>query len=101
VPAPSAARSRHLPQLTNLSEAEIKERLSGNLVVVVLNGIVAAVQQVTSAPSPAAAMLVPKQEFRHEKLFLCPRYLGEIAVQQVLRLNNAMFIAGEPIWSIA
>lgn len=49
------------PQLTNLSEAEIKERLSGNLCrCSAYNGIVAAVQQVTgqAPPSPAAAMLV-------------------------------------------
>ncbi len=51
----------NLPQLTNLSEAEIKERLSGNLCrCSAYNGIVAAVQQVTgqAPPSPAAAMLV-------------------------------------------
>lgn len=51
----------NLPQLTNLSEAEIKERLSGNLCrCSAYNGIVAAVQQVSGqAPlSPAAAMLV-------------------------------------------
>ncbi|HEY9655132.1 MAG TPA: 2Fe-2S iron-sulfur cluster-binding protein [Crinalium sp.] len=49
------------PQLTNLSEAEIKERLSGNLCrCSAYNGIVAAVQQATgqTPPSPAAAMLV-------------------------------------------
>lgn len=49
------------PQLTNLSEAEIKERLSGNLCrCSAYNGIVAAVQQVTgqAPPSPAAVMLV-------------------------------------------
>lgn len=49
------------PQLTNLSEAEIKERLSGNLCrCSAYNGIVAAVQQVTgqAPPSPAATMLV-------------------------------------------
>lgn len=51
----------NLPQLTNLSEAEIKERLSGNLCrCSAYNGIVAAVQQVTgqAPPSPAAVMLV-------------------------------------------
>jgi len=51
----------NLPQLTNLSEAEIKERLSGNLCrCSAYNGIVAAVQQVTgqAPPSPAAAMLL-------------------------------------------
>lgn len=51
----------NLPQLTNLSEAEIKERLSGNLCrCSAYNGIVAAVQQVTgqAPPSPAATMLV-------------------------------------------
>ena len=51
----------NIPQLTNLSEAEIKERLSGNLCrCSAYNGIVAAVQQVTgqAPPSPAAAMLV-------------------------------------------
>ena len=49
------------PQLTNLSEAEIKERLSGNLCrCSAYNGIVAAVQQATgqTPPSPAATMLV-------------------------------------------
>ncbi|HEY9882289.1 MAG TPA: 2Fe-2S iron-sulfur cluster-binding protein [Thermosynechococcaceae cyanobacterium] len=49
------------PQLTALSEAEIKERLSGNLCrCSAYNGIVAAVQQATgqTPPSPAAAMLV-------------------------------------------
>ena len=51
----------NLPQLTNLSEAEIKERLSGNLCrCSAYNGLVAAVQQVTgqAPPSPAAAMLL-------------------------------------------
>lgn len=51
----------NLPQLTDLSEAEIKERLSGNLCrCSAYNGIVAAVQQVTgqAPPSPAAAMLM-------------------------------------------
>lgn len=55
------ANLANLPQLTNLSEAEIKERLSGNLCrCSAYNGIVAAVQQVTGQvpPSPAAAMLV-------------------------------------------
>lgn len=49
------------PQLSDLSEAEIKERLSGNLCrCSAYNGIVAAVQQVAgqTPPSPAAAMLV-------------------------------------------
>lgn len=51
----------NIPQMTNLSEAEIKERLSGNLCrCSAYNGIVAAVQQVTgqAPPSPAATMLV-------------------------------------------
>lgn len=49
------------PQLANLSETEIKERLSGNLCrCSAYNGIVAAVQQATgqTPPSPAAAMLM-------------------------------------------
>jgi xanthine dehydrogenase YagT iron-sulfur-binding subunit len=49
------------PQLTTLSEAEIKERLSGNLCrCSAYNGIIAAVQQATgqTPPSPAATMLV-------------------------------------------
>ncbi len=49
------------PPLAKLSEAEIKERLSGNLCrCSAYNGIVAAVQQATgqTPPSPAAAMLV-------------------------------------------
>ncbi|MEH2080969.1 MAG: 2Fe-2S iron-sulfur cluster-binding protein [Nostoc sp.] len=49
------------PQLTELSEAEIQERLSGNLCrCSAYNGIVAAVQQVTGQkpPSPAAAVMV-------------------------------------------
>ena len=49
------------PQLANLSETEIKERLSGNLCrCSAYDGIVAAVQQATgqTPPSPAAAMLV-------------------------------------------
>ncbi|MEH2448655.1 MAG: 2Fe-2S iron-sulfur cluster-binding protein [Nostoc sp.] len=50
-----------LPQLTELSEAEIKERLSGNLCrCSAYNGIVAAVQQVMGQkpPSPAATVMV-------------------------------------------
>jgi xanthine dehydrogenase YagT iron-sulfur-binding subunit len=53
------------PQLATLSEAEIKERLSGNLCrCSAYNGIVAAVQQTTgqTPPSPAAAMLVREAE---------------------------------------
>lgn len=49
------------PQLANLSETEIKERLSGNLCrCSAYNGIVAAVQQAAgqTPPSPAATMLV-------------------------------------------
>ncbi|HEY9740007.1 MAG TPA: 2Fe-2S iron-sulfur cluster-binding protein [Coleofasciculaceae cyanobacterium] len=49
------------PQLAGLSEAEIKERLSGNLCrCSAYNGIVAAVQQAAgqTPPSPAAAMMV-------------------------------------------
>jgi xanthine dehydrogenase YagT iron-sulfur-binding subunit len=49
------------PQLADLSEAEIKERLSGNLCrCSAYNGIVAAVQQAAgqTPPSAAAAMLV-------------------------------------------
>jgi len=49
------------PQLEALSEAEIKERLSGNLCrCSAYNGIVAAVQQAAgqTPPSPAAAILV-------------------------------------------
>ncbi|WP_298916614.1 2Fe-2S iron-sulfur cluster-binding protein [uncultured Nostoc sp.] len=49
------------PQLAELSEAEIKERLSGNLCrCSAYNGIVAAVQQVTGQkpPSPAADVMV-------------------------------------------
>ncbi|WP_413168051.1 2Fe-2S iron-sulfur cluster-binding protein [Capilliphycus salinus ALCB114379] len=49
------------PELANLSEAEIKERLSGNLCrCSAYNGIVAAVQQASgqTPPSPAAAILV-------------------------------------------
>ena len=54
-----------LPQLADLSEAEIKERLSGNLCrCSAYNGIVAPVQQAAwqTAPSPAAAVLVREQE---------------------------------------
>lgn len=53
------------PQLAELSEAEIKERLSGNLCrCSAYNGIVAAVQQAAgqTPPSPAAAMLVTEPE---------------------------------------
>ncbi|MBG1266674.1 2Fe-2S iron-sulfur cluster-binding protein [Nostoc sp. WHI] len=49
------------PQLAELSEAEIKERLSGNLCrCSAYNGIVAAVQQVMGQkpPSPAATVMV-------------------------------------------
>ncbi|WP_375502023.1 2Fe-2S iron-sulfur cluster-binding protein [uncultured Nostoc sp.] len=49
------------PQLTELSEAEIQERLSGNLCrCSAYNGIVAAVQQVMGQkpPSPAATVMV-------------------------------------------
>ncbi len=49
------------PQLAELSEAEIKERLSGNLCrCSAYNGIVAAVQQATGqkVPSPAATVMV-------------------------------------------
>ena len=49
------------PQFAELSEAEIKERLSGNLCrCSAYNGIVAAVQQVIGQkpPSPAAAVMV-------------------------------------------
>ncbi len=55
------------PQLADLSEAEIKERLSGNLCRCgAYNGIVAAVQQATgqTPPSPAALMLGMEQEAR-------------------------------------
>jgi len=54
-----------LPDLETLSEAEIKERLSGNLCRCgAYNGIVAAVQQVSgqAAPSPAANILVEEPE---------------------------------------
>ncbi|MEH2145904.1 2Fe-2S iron-sulfur cluster-binding protein [Nostoc sp.] len=49
------------PQLAELSEAEIKERLSGNLCrCSAYNGIVAAIQEVIGQkpPSPAAAVMV-------------------------------------------
>lgn len=52
------------PQLSALSEAEIKERLSGNLCrCSAYNGIVAAVQQVSgqTPPSPAATMQVREE----------------------------------------
>jgi len=54
-----------LPDLETLSEAEIKERLSGNLCRCgAYNGIVAAVQQVSgqTVPSPAANILVEEPE---------------------------------------
>lgn len=54
-----------LPDLETLSEAEIKERLSGNLCRCgAYNGIIAAVQQVLGqvAPSPAANILVEESE---------------------------------------
>lgn len=53
------------PALASLSEAEIKERLSGNLCrCSAYNGIVAAVQQVTgqTPPSPAATLMVREVE---------------------------------------
>lgn len=53
------------PQLAELSEAEIKERLSGNLCrCSAYNGIVAAVQQVAGQqpPSPAATMMVAEPQ---------------------------------------
>ncbi|WP_373529792.1 2Fe-2S iron-sulfur cluster-binding protein [Nostoc sp.] len=53
------------PQLAELSEAEIKERLSGNLCrCSAYNGIVAAVQQVTGQkpPSPAATVMVKEPQ---------------------------------------
>lgn len=47
------------PQLVNLSEAEIQERLSGNLCrCSAYNGIVAAVQQAIGQPTPDPAALV-------------------------------------------
>lgn len=52
------------PQLADLSEVEIKERLSGNLCrCSAYNGIIAAVQQAAgqTPPSPAAAMLISKE----------------------------------------
>ncbi len=52
------------PQLANLLEVEIKERLSGNLCrCSAYNGIVAAVQQVTgqAPPSPAASIIQDSQ----------------------------------------
>ena len=55
------------PQLADLSEAEIRERLSGNLCRCgAYNGIVAAVQQATGQkpPSPAALVLGMEQEAR-------------------------------------
>lgn len=56
---------KSLPDLETLSEAEIKERLSGNLCRCgAYNGIVAAVQQVSgqTPPSPAANILVEEPE---------------------------------------
>ncbi len=53
------------PQLVELSDAEIKERLSGNLCrCSAYNGIVAAVQQAAgqSPPSPAATMMVSQAQ---------------------------------------
>lgn len=53
------------PQLAELSEAEIKERLSGNLCrCSAYNGIVAAVQQVTGQkpPSPNAHIMVSESQ---------------------------------------
>ncbi|KYC42410.1 xanthine dehydrogenase [Scytonema hofmannii PCC 7110] len=53
------------PQLAELSEVEIKERLSGNLCrCSAYNGIVAAVQQVAGQkpPSPVATVLVRESE---------------------------------------
>lgn len=54
-----------LPQLAELSEAEIKERLSGNLCrCSAYNGIVAAVQQVIGQkpPSPMANVMVSESQ---------------------------------------
>lgn len=54
-----------LPQLAELSEAEIKERLSGNLCrCSAYNGIVAAVQQAAgqTPPSAAASMMVTEAQ---------------------------------------
>jgi xanthine dehydrogenase YagT iron-sulfur-binding subunit len=53
------------PQLTTLSEAEIKERLSGNLCrCSAYNGIVAAVQQAAgqTPPSPSASMMISEPQ---------------------------------------
>lgn len=53
------------PQLAELSEAEIKERLSGNLCrCSAYNGIVAAVQQVTGQkpPSPNAYIIISESQ---------------------------------------
>lgn len=53
------------PQLADLSEVEIKERLSGNLCrCSAYNGIVAAVQQVAgqTPPSPAAVLITEPRE---------------------------------------
>lgn len=51
------------PQLSELSEAEIKERLSGNLCrCSAYNGIVAAVQQVAGQKPPSAAATVMVSE---------------------------------------
>ncbi|MHC5936480.1 2Fe-2S iron-sulfur cluster-binding protein [Nostoc sp.] len=51
------------PQLAELSEAEIKERLSGNLCrCSAYNGIVAAVQQVIGQKPPSAAAVVMVNE---------------------------------------
>lgn len=50
------------PQLANLSELEIKERMSGNLCrCSAYNGIVAAIQQVAGQMPPSAAALVMVQ----------------------------------------
>lgn len=51
------------PQLANLSEAEIKERLSGNLCrCSAYNGIVAAVQQAAGRTPPSPAGLIKNQQ---------------------------------------
>ena len=53
------------PQLAQLSESEVRERLSGNLCrCSAYNGIVAAVQQATgqTPPEPTALMLVQDLE---------------------------------------
>lgn len=51
------------PELAELSEAEIKERLSGNLCrCSAYNGIVAAVQQATGQTPPSSAALVIAQD---------------------------------------